>query len=87
MVVALAKKYGKTSAQILLRWQFQQGVVSNPRTHNTTHMEENLTFFDFEIASDDMKMLSTGVLIPQSPCAAPPDHCCHKVCSDSWGAL
>ncbi len=49
---------GKTPAQVVLRWHWQQGIVVNPRTLNPTHMMENLAIFDFELSVEEMMTLS-----------------------------
>ncbi len=51
----LGKKYGKTNAQIVLRWQIQQGNVIFPRAMNPAHIRENMEIFDFELSKDEMK--------------------------------
>ena len=55
---AIGKKYHKTTAQVSLRWHFQRGVISIPRTSKKEHMEENLNIFDFELSKDDMATIS-----------------------------
>ena len=57
-VTQIAQKHGKTPAQIIYRWHWQQGIVINPRTRNSTHMMENLSIFDFELDVQDMMTLS-----------------------------
>ncbi|CAF3588633.1 unnamed protein product [Adineta steineri] len=59
-VTAIAKKHGKTSAQVILRWHWQQGIVINPRTRNPVHMMENMSIFDFQL--DDQDMMTLGYL-------------------------
>ena len=50
----LAEKYGKTAAQIILRWHFQEGNVVFPKTLNPAHMADNIDIFDFELTDDEM---------------------------------
>ncbi len=50
----LGKKYGKTNAQIILRWHIQAGNVIFPRAINPIHIKENMEIFDFELAEDEM---------------------------------
>ncbi|CAF1634672.1 unnamed protein product [Adineta ricciae] len=57
-VVTIAAKHGKTSAQVVLRWHWQQGIVVNPRTRDPTHMMENMSIFDFELDQEDMMTLA-----------------------------
>ena len=55
----IGKKYGKTIAQVCLRWHYQRGVVAIPRSSQKAHMIENLNIFDFELSEDEMKTLAT----------------------------
>lgn len=60
----LAEKYGKTNAQIILRWHIQNGDVVFPKTTNPKHMAENIDIFDFELTDDEMdriRALDKGV--------------------------
>ena len=50
----LGKKYGKTNAQIILRWHIQAGNVIFPRAINPIHIKENMDIFDFELTEDEM---------------------------------
>ena len=54
----IGKKYNKTNAQVSLRWHYQRGIVTIPRTSQTAHMKENLNIFDFELSESDMKTIS-----------------------------
>lgn len=51
-------KYGKTSAQILLRWNVQQGIIPIPKSKNPTRLAENMAVFDFALEGEDMAALS-----------------------------
>lgn len=51
----LGQKYGKTNAQIILRWHIQEGNIIFPRTMNPVHMKENFEIFDFELTEDEME--------------------------------
>jgi diketogulonate reductase-like aldo/keto reductase len=55
---AMAARYGKTAAQIVIRWNLQSGVVPLPKANHTTHLVENLDVFDFEIGAADMAKLN-----------------------------
>ncbi|CAF3353590.1 unnamed protein product [Rotaria socialis] len=57
-VMAIAEKYHKTSAQVVLRWHWQQGIIVNPRTRDPIHMMENLSIFDFQLDHQDMMTLA-----------------------------
>lgn len=50
----LAAKYSKTNAQIIMRWQLQEGNVVFPKTLNPKHMKENIDVFDFELTDAEM---------------------------------
>ena len=54
-IVELAKKYHKTAAQIILRWQLQAGYIVIPGSKNPDHIKENISIFDFELSKDDMR--------------------------------
>jgi 2,5-diketo-D-gluconate reductase A len=53
-LAALAKKYGKTPAQIVLRWHYQNGVVAIPKSADPERIRSNIDIFDFELGADDM---------------------------------
>ncbi len=53
----LAKKYGKTPAQIALRWNLQHGVVTIPKSSKPHRIEENAQIFDFELSDADMALI------------------------------
>jgi diketogulonate reductase-like aldo/keto reductase len=51
---SVAEKYGKTTAQICLRWCFQNEAASIPKSLKPERMRENISIFDFEISPQDM---------------------------------
>lgn len=51
---AIGQKYGKTAAQVVLRWHLQRGVVVIPKSTHIQRMEENLHVFDFALCEEDM---------------------------------
>lgn len=53
----LAKKYGRSVAQIMLRWALQMGTVVIPGTGNPEHMKENLAIYDFNLTEEDMEAI------------------------------
>ena len=53
----LAEKYGKTPAQIVLRWDLQHGVVTIPKSVKEHRIRENADVFDFELSREDMDKL------------------------------
>jgi diketogulonate reductase-like aldo/keto reductase len=50
----LGKKYGKTPAQVILRWHIQMGFVVIPGSKNLDHIRDNLNIMDFELTGDEM---------------------------------
>ena len=54
----LAKKYGRTVAQIMLRWAIQAGAIVIPGTGNPKYMKENLAIYEFELSDDEMKSIT-----------------------------
>lgn len=56
-LVAMANKYGKTTAQILIRYSLQKNWVPLPKSENPARIASNADVFDFEISADDMKKL------------------------------
>jgi diketogulonate reductase-like aldo/keto reductase len=57
-VRALSEKYGKSPAQLVLRWHVQQDIVAIPRSVRPARIAENFAIFDFELAEDDLAELS-----------------------------
>ena len=60
----IATAHGKTPAQIILRWSYQEGNVTFPKTLNPAHMADNLDIFDFELTADEMARIGA---LPQRP--------------------
>ncbi|MBQ3297023.1 aldo/keto reductase [Candidatus Saccharibacteria bacterium] len=50
----LAEKYGKTPAQIILKWHNQMGFIVIPGSRNPEHIKENADIFDFELTDEEM---------------------------------
>ncbi|XP_032302184.1 uncharacterized oxidoreductase YtbE [Coturnix japonica] len=57
-VVQLVKKYGRTPAQICIRWSIQNGIVTIPKSTRPERIQENCKVFDFTIAEDDVEILN-----------------------------
>lgn len=51
----IGAKYGKSAAQVALRWNTQRGVVITPKSTHRARMEENLNIWDFELSEEDME--------------------------------
>jgi diketogulonate reductase-like aldo/keto reductase len=54
----LGRKYGKTNAQIILRWHTQMGFVVIPGSKNVAHIRDNLDIFDFTLTADEMAQIA-----------------------------
>lgn len=59
VIQEIAEQYGKTPAQIILRWHVQNDVVVIPKTVTPPRMKENLDVFDFELTEADMERITT----------------------------
>jgi 2,5-diketo-D-gluconate reductase A len=57
-LAAIAAKYGKTPAQIILRWDVELGIVPVPRSTNPARMVQNLDVFDFVLTADEIAAIS-----------------------------
>lgn len=55
----IAAKHGKTVAQVILRWNIQQGVVVIPKSVHRERMEENMAVWDFELDGGDLEKIGT----------------------------
>ena len=58
-LIKVANKYGKTTAQILIRWGLQHDLVVLVKSNRVERIEENGSVFDFEIAAEDMTFLDS----------------------------
>lgn len=54
LLMELAEKYGKTVAQISLRWEIQNGIVTLPKSTHEERIKSNFDIFNFELSSEDM---------------------------------
>lgn len=55
---AIAQKYGKTIAQIGIRWSLQKGYLPLPKAVSESHIRENADIFDFELSEQDVQVIS-----------------------------
>ena len=58
LVTGIGQKYGRTGAQVALRWQVQQGIPVIPKSHSRQHLRDNIDLFDWELSPEDMRALS-----------------------------
>ena len=54
----IGRKYGKSTAQVMVRWQVQRGIVCLTKTVKPERMKENLDVFDFELSDADMEAIA-----------------------------
>lgn len=59
VVTQIAAKLGKTTAQIVLRWHLQNGLVAIPKSSNPQRLAENLDILDFELDATDLAAIAT----------------------------
>jgi 2,5-diketo-D-gluconate reductase A len=57
-ILGVAERVGRTPAQVVLRWHIQRGDVVFPKTVSRERMAENYALFDFELAEDDMEVIT-----------------------------
>ena len=55
-VAAVARRLGRTNAQVLIRWSLQQGFICLPKSSNPERQKANLDVFSFELSPEDMKV-------------------------------
>ncbi|MFD4633924.1 aldo/keto reductase [Streptomyces sp. NPDC058284] len=55
----IGKQYGKSVAQVVLRWLIQRGIVAIPKSVHAEHMAENIDVFDFELSDHQMAQITT----------------------------
>ena len=58
MLAEIGQKYGKTAAQVALRWLTQCGIVAIPKSSHKERMEQNFNIFDFSLSSNEMQMIA-----------------------------
>ena len=57
-IKSIAEAHGVSSAQVILRWDLQRGIVVIPGSGNPDHIKENLDLFGFELTEDEMEKIS-----------------------------
>lgn len=58
-LLQIGEKYGKTSAQIMLKWHIQRGIAVIPQTTHIERMKENFNVFDFTLSDEDMAAIAS----------------------------
>lgn len=59
VIAQVAKRHGRTPAQVVLRWHLQHDFIPIPRSVSRDHIAENLAVFDFSLSDEDMKELDS----------------------------
>jgi methylglyoxal/glyoxal reductase len=58
-LLAIAEKYNKTAAQVILRWDLQMGVSAIPKSINPDRLKENLDIAGFSLSTEDVESMKT----------------------------
>lgn len=58
LLISLAKKYNKTTAQIILKWLRQNNIISIPKSTNYTHLQENIQLNNFTLTAEELDTLT-----------------------------
>jgi 2,5-diketo-D-gluconate reductase A len=59
LLTSIGKKYGKSVAQVILRWLIQRGVVVIPKSVRKERLIENINVFNFQLSSEDMEAIKS----------------------------
>ena len=59
LLAGIGQKYGKSAAQVALRWLTQRGIVAIPKSSHKERMAQNLDIFDFKLTSEEMAQIAT----------------------------
>lgn len=59
VLTKIGEKYGKTAAQVALRWNIDRGVVIIPKSVHEERMQQNIDLFDFKLSDEDMREIAT----------------------------
>ena len=59
LLTNIGQKYGKSAAQVALRWLIQRGIVAIPKSSHIERMKQNFDVFDFSLTNDDMAQIET----------------------------
>jgi len=58
VIVKIGEKYGKSPAQVLIRWSLEGGVITIPKSVSAERIKANLDVFDFKLSSEDMEEIA-----------------------------
>ena len=58
IVINIASKYHKSTAQVILKWHVQMGFIVIPGSKNVDHIKDNIDIFDFTLSQDDMNQIA-----------------------------
>lgn len=59
LLASIGQKYGKSAAQVALRWLIQRGIVAIPKSSHIERMQQNFDIFDFSLTKEDMDKIAT----------------------------
>ncbi|GAI76601.1 unnamed protein product [marine sediment metagenome] len=57
ILVSIANQHKRTVPQVILRWDFQHGIVSIPKSSNPSRLKENISICDFNLSEEEMKLI------------------------------
>lgn len=57
-LIKISVKYNLTVSQLILRWNYERGIISIPRSTNDEHLRQNLNIFNLELSKDDNEFIS-----------------------------
>lgn len=57
-IARIAKAHGKSSAQVIIRWHLEQGLIAIPRSIHAERLRENFDVFDFELSEEEMRQIA-----------------------------
>ncbi len=58
ILATIGQKYGKSPAQVVIRWHIQNGLVVIPKSSHVERIQQNIDVFDFELSYDDMELIN-----------------------------
>lgn len=59
VIKSIAENHNVSSAQVILRWDLQNGVIAIPGSSNPAHQKENISIFEFELTDEEMKQMNS----------------------------